>query len=293
MRELTFKKTVKSQLDNTIKYVFSTYDNLIVEFSYLDKNDGKDIICVPCQTMCPIGCKFCHTTEFIGKIKIRNLTSEEIIDGIKYIYEELNLAASEKTLLISYMGCGEPLYNIDHVLRSMVFLSRATFHIASSRIRFALATCLPEYATKEFIELCRTVKSMNLNVKLHFSLHYTNDVIRKEWMSRSLDINSSLALLTYYKSYTGRPVEVHYALIHYLNDSVADADTLGTLLCGTDFDVKFLFYNEKENLEYHAATMASYEMFKTRMEFYRIPKCEYYKPVGIDVGASCGQFMME
>ena len=42
-------KKIKSNLDSTIKFIFKTEDNLIVKFSYIDKNDGKDIICVSCH----------------------------------------------------------------------------------------------------------------------------------------------------------------------------------------------------------------------------------------------------
>ena len=88
---MNFIKKVFSQKDNTVKYIFRTLDNLIVEFSYINKDDGKDIICLPSQTMCNIGCKFCHTTEYIGKIKTRNLSYTEIVHGVEYILAELNM----------------------------------------------------------------------------------------------------------------------------------------------------------------------------------------------------------
>ena len=84
---MNFIKKVHSSKDSTVKYIFKTLDNLIVEFSYINKDDGKDIICIPSQTMCNIGCKFCHTTEYIGKIKTRNLSHTEIVHGVEYILE--------------------------------------------------------------------------------------------------------------------------------------------------------------------------------------------------------------
>lgn len=88
---MNFIEKIYSKLDSTIKYVFKTKDNLIIEFSYLNKNDGKDIICIPSQTMCNIGCKFCHTTDFIGKIKSRNLTLDEIYSNCEYILNDLDI----------------------------------------------------------------------------------------------------------------------------------------------------------------------------------------------------------
>ena len=48
---LELKRIVKSSQDKTIKFIFYTEDKLIIEFSYINKDDGKDIICVPSQTI--------------------------------------------------------------------------------------------------------------------------------------------------------------------------------------------------------------------------------------------------
>jgi 23S rRNA (adenine2503-C2)-methyltransferase len=108
---------IKSQNDNTIKYIFKTDDGLIIEMSYINKNDGKNIICVPTQTSCKMKCKFCHITDVTDKLINRNLKSSEILQGINYIYDELKLCTDPKVLLISYMGCGEPLLNYQEVVK--------------------------------------------------------------------------------------------------------------------------------------------------------------------------------
>ena len=110
---------IHSQTDNTIKYIFLTQDNLVIELSYINKNDGKYIICVPSQTSCKMKCKFCHITDATDKLINRNLTSLEIKEGIDLVYNDLNLSSNPQTLLISYMGCGEPLLNYKQVKDSM------------------------------------------------------------------------------------------------------------------------------------------------------------------------------
>src|ERR1022692_1744928 len=96
-----------SKIDKVVKYVFKVDFNSIAEFSYIDNNTGKDIICVSCQTMCNMGCKFCHCTDYIGKVRVRTLTGSEIFDGIEHIVKDLGITCRD-TILISYMGCGEP-----------------------------------------------------------------------------------------------------------------------------------------------------------------------------------------
>ena len=133
---------IHSKTDNTIKYIVMTQDNLIIELSYINKNDGKDIICVPSQTSCKMKCKFCHITDATDKLINRNLTSQEIKESVDNIYNDLNLSLNPKTLLISYMGCGEPLLNYKQVKDSMLLL-RIVYQITKvPLIRFAISNII-------------------------------------------------------------------------------------------------------------------------------------------------------
>jgi len=278
---------VKSKLDNTQKYIFKTEeDSSIVEFSYINKDDGKDIICVPSQTMCNLRCKFCHTTDYVDKIKTRNLKWEEIYRGVMHIYRELELG--KKTLLISFMGCGEPLLNVEEVVWSMANIAAKT----KCYTRFAVATCIPKSKWLSFFEFTQKVKQRNLQVKLHLSLHYTMDQIRKEWMPASLDIIPSLSAADFYKKVTGNSVEIHYTLIEGVNDTEQDAILLTNYIKDKDFNVKFLFYNEREILDAKASPKEKIRIFRKYFDKYNIDH-EYYIPVGLDIGASCGQFYMD
>ena len=288
--KLKLRKMVFSKDDDTIKYVFlRNSTSATLEFSYINKKDGKNIICVPCQTMCNIGCKFCHTKEYIGIINVTPISADELVEGIEYIYNDLKLDKNPKTLLVSFMGCGEPILNVKNVIQSM---SRIRDNYPKLYVRFAIATSLPNYASMEFFRLSKLIKSYELDVKLHLSLHYTNNELRKEWMPKSMNIESTLASGEFYRVYTSNKVEIHYALIDGINDSVEDAVILCNLLKGKDFNVKFLFYNEKTSLGMHPSEIAKFEMFQEYLNQIGISS-EYYKPPGLDVGASCGQFLMD
>ena len=227
---MNFIKKVHSSKDSTVKYIFKTLDNLIVEFSYINKDDGKDIICIPSQTMCNIGCKFCHTTEYIGKIKTRNLSHTEIVHGVEYILSELNIYKLNRTLLISFMACGEPILNVDNLISSMKYMKTIFELNGISYVRFAIATSIPKHDAEEFFKLTFLIFENNLPVKIHLSLHYTIDLIRKDWMKKSLDIIPSLSAVDFYKKLTGNAVEIHYALIDGVNDTEQDAILLSNFL---------------------------------------------------------------
>jgi 23S rRNA (adenine2503-C2)-methyltransferase len=289
---MNFIKKVFSQKDNTVKYIFKTLDNLIVEFSYINKDDGKDIICLPSQTMCNIGCKFCHTTEYIGKIKTRNLSYTEIIYGTEYILSDLNIYKQHKTLLISVMGCGEPILNVENLITTMKYMKTNFEANGVSYVRFAIATSIPKHDAEEFFKLTFLIFEHNLPVKIHLSLHYTIDIIRKDWMKKSLDIIPSLSAVDFYKKLTGNAVEIHYALIDGVNDTEQDAILLSNFLKDKNMNVKFLFYNEKESIDYHASNKEKISIFRKYLDKYSIVH-EYYIPPGLDIGASCGQFLMD
>lgn len=291
---MRFLEIVKSTEDNTKKYIFKlddTLDDKIVEFSYINKNDGKDIICVPSQTMCNLACKFCQTTDYIGKIKTRNLTVNELYYGVTFIVSHLNLSANNRPLLISYMGCGEPILNVDNIVQSMKQFKKME-NEGIPYVRFAIATSIPRNNWTQFFHLTNRIKEDNLPVKIHLSLHYTTDELRRQWMPSSLEIEPSIACVDFYHKHTGNPVEIHYALIDGVNDTKEDAIRLTDLIKGKDFNVKFLFYNEKESLDYHASNITKIKVFRMHLVDSFIP-FEYYVPPGLSIGASCGSFLMD
>ena len=116
---MELKDKVSSKVDKTIKYVFKLNDGAIIEVTYIDNGTDKDIICVASQTMCNMKCSFCHLTDHIGNIKLRDVTSAEINETVDIIYKDLSLDKNERRLHISFMGCGEPLANLSEVEKSM------------------------------------------------------------------------------------------------------------------------------------------------------------------------------
>ena len=282
---LSLVEKVKSNIDKTVKYVFKTKDNLIVEVNYIDNNTGKDIICVASQTMCSMACSFCHLTDYIGKIKLRNLTSSEIVDSVTYIVDDLKL--NQRTLLISYMGCGEPLLNYPNVEKSILVLMKIY-----SNIRFGLSTMLPKGNWKAIIEAAQHVSHFEIPLKMHLSLHYTQDAHRNEKMPNATNIKASIAALEFYKEITGQPVEVHYTLIKNENDSDDDISNLKQLLKNRGIGIKFLRFNDKASSQNEKTEITRIYTFMEVLRAHGIT-AEYYEPPGKDVGASCGQFLFD
>lgn len=275
-----------SDIDKTIKYDFD-YNGQVIEFSYIDNGSNKDIICVPCQTMCNMKCKFCHLTDYIGKIKLNNLPSDIIYGGVNKIIKDLDLG--KRPLLISYMGCGEPLNNLNAVIDSMVVLKNKYKHF----IRFGLATMLPKKNWLQFYELTSQVITKKLPLKIHLSLHFTNDSDRYKWMPSAWDIESSLEALKFYKKHTNNPTEIHYTLMEGVNDTLRDVELLNNEnLIDRETTIKFMMFSPKETLEANKVNTDSLKMIVSYLKD-KGSIVEYYEPPGESIGSSCGMFLTD
>jgi 23S rRNA (adenine2503-C2)-methyltransferase len=281
--------TIKSKIDNTIKYVFESSGS-ILEFSYINKNDGKDIIVVPTQTSCNLGCKFCFLTGL--NIKVRNLSVVEINMGVMHVLNDLD--KKHDVLLVSYMGCGEPLLAIDEVISAS-----KSIHIMYSPhykvVRFAVASLIP--SKDRFMAFSKAILDTGLKCKFHYSMHTTDDKLRKMLMPAATPIacdekwgRTTIDMIDKYVQWSENSAEVHYTLMSGINDSDEDANNIIKLLKSTKISVKLLRLSEKPGEAIIGSN--NHLRFKKILEDGGITT-EYYEPPGNDVGASCGQFLLE
>lgn len=272
---------IKSKQDNTIKYIFLSNSD-VLEFSYINKNDGKDIICIPTQTSCNLGCKFCFLTE--QKFKVRNISSDELLVGTSFV------TMSNKhndVLLVSYMGCGEPLLNIDNIINSAINI-KEVFSKDYLVVRFAVASLVP--STTKLIEFLKKVSAAELPMKFHYSLHSPRDEVRKELMPAAAPASLVFPILDEFtnNTYNKMRAEVHYSLMKGINDSKEDALMLSHL--AENFPIKILKLSEKENTDLIGSpNVSEFRKWLESQDMFT----EYYEPPGADVGSSCGQFLLD
>lgn len=267
---------IPSKLDKTVKYVTLLDDGLITEASYINKDDGKDIICLSTHTGCNLGCKFCHTTDCKNVVIVRPLDAGEIFRIAREIARSEVLDPA-RTLLVSFMGCGEPMLNPE------LPFALSMIHQLGPKVRFALATLLPIGTSLDELDV------QGFDVKVHLSLHFTEDHVRREWMPFASQIVPSIRQLYEYQQ-RGNRAEIHYALIDGINDSEEDAKRLVELLQGKNISVKLIKYNRRLSLEHQPS---SSDVLKRFREILGDFPHEYYEPPGIDVGSSCGAFLLE
>ena len=99
--------------DGTVKYLFPTENGKTVETVFIPEKD-RATLCVSCQVGCKMNCLFCQTGKqgFEGQLTVRDILNQ--------IY---SLPERERLTNIVFMGQGEPMDNLDNVLRATKILT--------------------------------------------------------------------------------------------------------------------------------------------------------------------------
>lgn len=212
---LTQPERVSVSADGTKKYLFPVASNRYVEAAYIPDND-RATLCVSSQSGCKMGCLFCMTAKqgFQG-----NLTAGEILNQLRGIPEFHDVTN------IVYMGMGEPLDNLDNVLKSLVVLtSKWGMGWSTKRITVSTIGIIP--AMKQFLE--------KTNSHLAISLHTPFDDERRMIMpiQNVYPIADVVAELKKYKFSDHRRVSFEYIMFDGLNDTPRHVKELVKLLNG-------------------------------------------------------------
>lgn len=127
--------------DGTIKYLFPTQHGKFVETVYIP-DDDRATLCVSSQVGCKMNCLFCQTGKqgFEGNLDARDILNQ--------IY---SLPEREKLTNIVFMGQGEPMDNLDNVLRTTEILT-ADYAYAWSPKRITVSSVGVKNKLKRFLE---------------------------------------------------------------------------------------------------------------------------------------------
>ena len=206
--------------DGTKKYLFRLSGNdvkgdVFIESVYIPDND-RATLCVSTQAGCKMGCKFCMTGTlgFHGQLPVG-----EILNQI------FSIPDSDKLTNIVYMGEGEPMDNIDHVLRSLQVMT-AAWGCAWSPKRITVSTVGVVPGLERFLK--------ESECHLAVSLHNPFGVERQDIMpiEKRYHLTDVVAMLKQYDWQHQRRVSFEYICWHEQNDTVRHAKELVRLLKG-------------------------------------------------------------
>ena len=213
--------------DGTKKYLFRTSQGEYIESALIP--DGERMtLCVSSQAGCKMGCKFCAT----GRMGFRHqLSATEIINQI------LSIPERDKLTNLVFMGMGEPLDNIDNLLRTLDILT-SEWGMAWSPTRITVSTA----------GVAKTLPRLLDESKVHIavSLHNPFPEERKEIMpiENSYSIREVCDILRRYDFTHQRRVSFEYIVLEGMNCSMRHIKELSRLLDGIKCRINLIRFHK-------------------------------------------------
>lgn len=268
-----FKK-YKSNIDNTIKYLYELVDMNIIETVIMSYKHGNTA-CISTQVGCRMGCDFCAST--LNGL-VRNLSTAEMVDQIVYSQKEMDERISNVVL----MGIGEPFDNYDNIIKLFKIINEDEGLKIGYR-KITVSTC---GISPKIIEFTKEDIPVNLAV----SLHAPNNKIRDKIMpiNRKYNIESVLSACREYSIKSNRRITFEYSMISGLNDSLDNAKELAYKIKDILCHVNLIPVNKIDEKNFKGSLRKNVEAFKIELEKHRIPTTIRRK-LGYDISASCGQ----
>lgn len=261
-----------SQLDGTIKYLWELSDGNCVE-SVLMRYHHGNTVCISSQVGCRMGCAFCAST-IAGRV--RNLTPAEMLDQVIFTQKDSGAEISNIVL----MGIGEPLDNLDTVLRFLELVNHPQGMNIGMR-HISLSTCGVIPGIDRLAEL-------QLQLTLSVSLHAPDSETRSKIMpvNRAYDVEDLFAACHRYFEKTGRRISFEYAMIDGVNDHDWQADLIAKKIRGMPGHVNLIPLNDVVESPFKPSRRIA--AFQKRLESHGIT-ATVRRSLGGDIDASCGQ----
>ncbi|MBK9990600.1 MAG: 23S rRNA (adenine(2503)-C(2))-methyltransferase RlmN [Verrucomicrobia bacterium] len=269
--------------DGTTKLLLRMADGRTVESVLMpDFRDDRAAGCISSQVGCAMGCDFCATTKSGFE---RNLTAGEIVEQFLALRREA-LTTGRRLQTVVFMGMGEPMLNLEHVLE-------AVRRIADNNLG-ALGWRQITVSTVGIVPGIDALAAADLNVHLAVSLHAPDDTTREKLIpaGRRFGIEEVLVAADRYQAKTGRPVTIQYCLLKGVNDSPAQARQLAALLANRRMHVNLLRYNPTglslRGLSYEPSPEETADAFVSTLQASGLV-AHFRRPRGRDIDAACGQ----
>ena len=272
----------QTSIDGTIKWLLEFEDGAKAETVFIPEED-RGTLCISSQVGCTLNCSFCHT----GTQKlVRNLSSSELVGQILIAFDELSAWPSAQIgrplTNIVLMGMGEPLYNLDNVIKALkIIMDNEGISISKRRITLSTSGIVPEFSR------C----GLETDVNLAISLHAVTDDVRDSLVpiNKKYPIKDLLNACREYPGVSNsRRITFEYVMLKGINDSTSDARALIKLMEGIPAKINLIPFNPWPGSPYECSEKKQIE------EFAKIVlKAGYPSPVrtprGDDILAACGQ----
>lgn len=265
--------------DKTQKIVWRLADGKFIESVVMrDQGKGRTSLCVSSQVGCAVGCTFCLTGY--GGFQ-RQCSVDEIVGQVLGVRRHF-LAHEEPIHTIVFMGMGEPMLNLDAVIKAVeVIGDDEGIAISPRRVTVSTSGIVPGIE-----KFGRADTGANLAV----SLNATTDEIRTSIMplNKKWPIVDVIRSLEKFQMKPRQRITVEYVLLKGINDSPADARELVKLLRGVRCKINLIMFNKHELLHYKPVNEETLDMFMRVISQAEMTVSVRWSK-GREIDAACGQ----
>lgn len=272
---------IRSSDGLTRKFLLRLADGQVIE-TVLMGYDGRHTVCVSTQAGCAMGCVFCATGQmgFVRHLRVGEIVAQVL--HARRVQMKINPGTRLRNLVM--MGMGEPLHNIDAVLKALDIISDVRgIGIGPSKIAISTVGVVPGI---------ERLASENSPYRLAVSLHGATEEERSALVpaSKRWPLDMLIGACRDYGRRTGKRIFFEWTLIEGKNDSPQTARRLAALLEGIDAHVNLIPLNPTGG--FHGRASHQGEEFQRILRAAGFP-CTFRQRRGIDVAAGCGMLKAE
>lgn len=260
----------RRSVDGTVKYLFPTQSGHTVESVFIPEKE-RGTLCVSTQVGCRMGCKFCMTGRqgFQG-----NLTATDILNQI-YALPERDMLTN-----IVFMGQGEPLDNIDAVLKATELLMHKDGWAWSPK-RITVSTVGVRRGLARFLD----ESPCHLAVSLHSP--FAEERLEMMPAENAFSLTEFIPMLARRDWSHQRRVSFEYIVFGGLNDTPAHARELVRLLGSMECRVNLIRFHEIPDSHFRGASDATMTWMRDYLTEHGVTTT-IRASRGQDIWAACG-----
>ncbi len=256
--------------DGSVKYLFRTESGKEFETVYIPDNK-RNTVCVSTQSGCRMGCTFCVTARygFHG-----NLTAGEIVNQI------IAIPHSDKVTHVVFMGMGEPMDNLENVLKACNIIT-AEWGLSLGKRNITVSTVGVMPGVEQFL------KKSDCNLALSLYSPFSDERKRVIPAENNYPVLKILEMARNVPVRKKRRISIAYLMIKDKNDSDLHLDELRKLLSGSSLRVNLLSYHPSGNDSLCPSPPERMQYFKHNLIISGI-SASIRKSRGTDISAACG-----
>ncbi|XP_027187279.1 uncharacterized protein [Cicer arietinum] len=205
-------KDIHTASDGTRKILFTLDDGMVIETVIIPCDRGRTTVCVSSQVGCAMNCQFCYTGRMGLK---RHLTAAEIVEQTVFARRLFTSEVGSITNVV-FMGMGEPLQNIDNVIKAAdIMVDEQGLHFSPRKVTVSTSGLVPQL--KRFLHESNCALAVSLNATTDEVRNWIMPINRKYKLDLLLEtLREELCLKHNYK------VLFEYVMLEGINDRLGN-----------------------------------------------------------------------